>query len=79
MATLSLNITVPDDKAQEILDAYAKQYGHDLAIHGPNKAAFLKQGVIEHVRQAYLAQKLLVAQQATRVATQNEVNNVPMT
>lgn len=79
MATLSLNITVPDDRAQEILDAYAKQYNYDAAIHGPSKAAFLKQGVIEHIRAAYLAQKLLISQQAARVATQSEVNGVPMT
>jgi hypothetical protein len=78
MATLSLNITVPDNKAQEILDAYAAQYGYDAA-GGLTKAQFLKQGVIEHIRQAYLAQKLLVSQQAARVATQNEINSVPMT
>lgn len=79
MATLTLNITVPDNKAQEIIDAYAAQYGYNSEVHGPNKAAFLKQGVIEHIRQAYLAQKLLVSQQAARVATQQEVNSVPMT
>lgn len=78
MATLSLNITVPDDKAQEILDAYAKQYNYDPAS-GLTKAQFLKAGVIEHIRQAYLAQKLLISQQAARVATQTEVNNVSMT
>lgn len=78
MATLSLNVTVPDDKAQEVLDAYAKQYGYDPAS-GLTKAQFIKQGVIEHIRAAYLAQKLIVSQQAARVATQNEVNDVPMT
>lgn len=78
MATLSLNITVPDNKAQEILDAYAAKHGYDPAS-GLTKAQFLKQGVIEHVRQAYLEQKLITAQQVTRATVQSEVNSVPMT
>ncbi len=78
MATLNLTITVPDNKAQEILDAYAAQYGYD-ATSGLTKAQFLKQGVIEHIRAAYLAQRLLASQQAARVATQAEINAVPMT
>ncbi len=78
MATLNLTITVPDNKAQEILDAYAAQYGYD-ATSGLTKAQFLKLGVIEHIRAAYLAQRLLASQQAARVATQAEINAVPMT
>lgn len=78
MATFNLTITVPDDKAQEILDAYAKQYGYS-DTSGLTKPQFLKQGVIEHIRSAYLAQKMLAAQQAARVTTNNEVNSVPMT
>jgi hypothetical protein len=78
MATLNLSITVPDDKAQEILDAYATHHGYDPAS-GLTKAQFMKQGVIEHIRVAYLAEKLKVSQQAARVSTQQEVNSVSMT
>lgn len=78
MATLNLTLTVPDNKAQEILDAYAAKYGYSDAS-GLTKLQFLKQGVIEHVRQAYLESKVTVATQAAKVAAQQEVNNVPIT
>lgn len=79
MATLALSITVPDNKAQEILDAYAAKYGWVSVAESGTKQQFLKQGVIEHIRQAYLEQKLIVAQQATRATVQQDVNSVPMT
>lgn len=78
MATLNLNIDVPDEKAQEILDAYAAHYGRDPAS-GQAKLAFLKQSVIEHIRNAWRIEKQKAGRQATDVAVNQEVNNTPMT
>lgn len=78
MATFNLNITIPDDKAQEILDAYADHYGRDSASE-QTKLQFLKQGVIEHIRNAWRLEKQKAGRQATDVAVNQEVNNTPMT
>lgn len=78
MATLSLNLTVPDNKASEILDAFANQKGYNPES-GLTKAQFMKQQVIEFVREAYLAEKRITAEEAARVAVQTEVNNVSIT
>lgn len=78
MATFNLPINVPDDKAQEILDAYAAHYGRDPASE-QSKLQFLKQGVIEHIRNAWRLEKQKASRQATDVAVNQEVNNTPMT
>lgn len=78
MATLDLTITVPNDKAQEILDAYADHYGRDPASE-QTKLQFLKAGVIEHIRNAWRIEKSKAGRQATDVAVNQEVNNTPMT
>lgn len=78
MATLNLTLTVPDDKAQEILDAFAAQHGYD-SESGLTKLQFLKRGVIEFVRNAYATQKVRSAEQAVRAATLAEVNSVSIT
>lgn len=78
MATLNLSLTVPNDKAQDILDAFAKQHGYDEAS-GLSKVEFMKREVVEFVRSAYVAEKTKSAEQAARAAALAEANSVPIT
>lgn len=80
MATFTLSLTVPDNRALEILEAFARQKGQDpTGMSNAALQAFMKSQVIEFIREAYLADKRITAEEAARVAAQQEVNNVSIT
>ena len=58
MATLSLNITVPNNKAADILDTITDILGYDPASVDPkyvglNRAQFLKLQIRDHLKDLY--------------------------
>jgi hypothetical protein len=68
MATLNISLTVPDDKATDIVTSITDYYGWntDLGIARP---AFLKQLVRDYVRQLYRSSKASQANAAVVQAT----------
>lgn len=80
MATFTLSLTVPDNRALEILEAFARQKGQDpTGMSNAALQAFMKSQVIEFIREAYLADKRIIGEEAARVAAQQEVNSVSIT
>ncbi len=65
MATLSLDITVADENAQELLNDFATWHEFDAAEHG-TKTAFVKIKVLEFIRAAIKAQKIKEAKAEAR-------------
>lgn len=59
--TYNISITIGDDtKAQEILDAFCEAHGHESG----NKQAFLKQQIIEFLKQPWILEKRDLARRA---------------
>lgn len=56
MATLNITLTVPDNKAQELLDDFANWHEYDQSQHG-TKQNFVKVKVLEMIRNSIMAQK----------------------
>jgi hypothetical protein len=65
----SITITIPDDKAQRVLDAFAGTFGWvDVATSG-SKAAFAKQKLIDYIRDTTLGYEQVQQEATVRAAT----------
>ena len=67
----SFTITIPDDKVQDVIEAYCKQYGYRETLEDglPNpetKAQFTKRQIRRYIRDVYTAYKTDLAIETTR-------------
>lgn len=60
MATLSISITIPDDKQTEIVDNLAAFFGW-TGVGGETKLARIKVGTMQYLKDSYIAKKQGVA------------------
>lgn len=78
MATLDLSITVtPDAKAQDILNTVTDALGW-TAADGRTRTRFLKDEIIEYIRNTYVKQKQTALEVQTRTSIRDDVASFTM-
>jgi len=74
----SITITIPDNIAPDVLDAFAYVYNYS-PNSGLTKSQFTKQKIIEQIKTTYKNWKFSTQSQTLSQTVQNESNNLDIT
>lgn len=74
----NITLTIPDDKVQRILDAFAAEFGWTTES-GVTKAQFTKAQVIEYIKQVTRNFEANVAANTARQSVNTDVNSINIT
>lgn len=74
----NITVTIPDDKIQRIIDAFAAEFGWTTES-GLTKAQFTKQQVIEYIKQVTRNYEANLAASTARNTVNTDVNSINIT
>lgn len=73
-----INFTIPDDKINRVLDAFANSFGYQ-AGQGQTKAQFAKAKIRDYIREIVVRSEGRAAQQVALNTVQADVDSIDIT
>jgi len=72
-------LTIPDDKEQRFLNAFADVYAWDQATTGMTKRQFMKRKIRDYMREVLYRAEVAEAQRTTAAALQADIDGIDIT